>query len=351
MKTTKLFLYLLFAFSLISQTILAQQTAKGIKDPGVKSCSCGMTGRLSVSGSIGKTKISNANSINTLGFGLDYFHPFKISNSFSWGINGGGGYFSGNGNPFVGNLPVPYLVTTQISSQVTGSGSSKNSGYFAGLGPQFNFAFGDRFVFSPIFQVGYLGVSQSEFKATQTTLMQGFALPNYTKSYDLISQTETNTNGLGFIPKARLTYMINKNIGIWAEASYLLGPTVKNSVTTFTPQGQPNTQGAYTIQQMDAGNYNTVVNETKYNAFGFNLGVAFGFGGNTNRGIHQYPGGGHAVAEKEILRPKSCFAKPSLIVDKFSCCNDTLVVQGHFDINKSVTIIDNITIIKVINSK
>ncbi len=332
-------------------TAFSQTTAKGIKDNAVKGCgSCGMTGRLSVSGSIGKTKISNANSINTLGFGVDYFHAFKISNSFSWGINGGGSYSFGNGNPFVGKLPAPYLVTAQISSQVTGSGSSKNSSYFAGVGPQINFAFADRFVFSPIFQVGYLGVAQSDFKATQTTLIQGFALPNYTKTYDLISQTETKTSGLGFIPKARLTYMVTNTFGLWAEASYLLGPTVKNSVTTFKPKSDPTLPppNSYSVSQMDAGTYSTVVTESKYNAVGFNFGVVFGFGGNTDRNIHQYPGGVHALVDKDSSRPKSCFAEASLVVDKFRCCADSLFIEGHFDVkNISNTVVSNISILKV----
>ena len=353
---------MIFAFSLLSQTIQAQVNAKGIKDQGVKSHThqngCCQYKMLYLGGSYNSAKSSSSQRVfgnysgNTMGLNLDYSQTIFRKPGFSVGFNLGGQYFTGSGDTFGSTLPKPYLVTAQISSEASGTTNVKNSGYFIGIGPQLNIHFANHFIFSPIFQVGYLGVSQSKFKATQTTLMQGFALPNYTKSYDLISQTETKTNGLGFIPKARLTYMINKNIGIWAEASYLLGPTVKNSLTTFTPQGQPNAQGAYTIQQMDAGNYTTVVNESKYSTVGLNMGLAFGFGGNTNRNIHQYPGGGHAVVEKEILRPKSCFAKANLVVDKFSCCNDTLVIQGHFDINKSGnTTIDNVTITKITDGK
>ncbi len=125
-----------------------------------------------------------------------------------------------------------------------------------------------------------MGVNQSEFKATQTTLIQGFAVPNYTKNYDLISQTQTKTSGLGVIPKIRMTYALSENLGLWVEANYLLGPTVKNSITTFKPNTQPNSPppSSYSIGQMDDGTYTTEVNETKYNAVGVNFGVVLGLG-------------------------------------------------------------------------
>jgi hypothetical protein len=32
-----------------------------------------------------------------------------------------------------------------------------------------------------------------------------------------------------------------------------VGPTVKNSISTFMPQGEPNSKGVYSAFQMDAG--------------------------------------------------------------------------------------------------
>lgn len=288
MKNTKTLLKLLFVLAVFTQNAKGQVNAKGIRDPAVKGCgSCGMTGKLSVSSGLGSGKNNNGNSQNTIGFGLDYFYPIKITNNFSWGLNGGGNYFSGKGDPFAGTLPVPYQVTGQLTNVVSGSGDSKSSGYFVGVGPQLNFAFADRFVFSPIFQVGYLGVTHSDFKATQTTLISGGPIPNYTKTYDLISQTKTKTSGLGFIPKARLTYMISKTIGVWAEASYMLGPTTKNNVTTFKPQSDPTLPppSLYTIQQMTAGTYTTVSNDRKFNdQWSGSFGVTMSIGGSSERG-------------------------------------------------------------------
>ncbi len=292
MKKLKLFLQLLFFITLFTQSAQAQRNAKGIKDQGVKSHQhvrgCCQYKMINIGGGLNNTPAISSSStfksgnINTAGLNLDYSQTFFRRSGFSIGFNLGGQYFSGSGEPFGSSLPNPFLITNQISSEVKSSGSSTTSGYFVGIGPQFNFHIANRFVFSPIFQVGYLGVTQSDVKATQTTLMNGLALPNYTRTYDLVAQSQTITSGMGFIPKARLTYMFSKNIGIWAEANYLLGPTIKNSITTFKPEGQPNQQSSYTIQQMNFGTYTTTVNESKNSSLGFAGGLVFSFGNKEN---------------------------------------------------------------------
>jgi hypothetical protein len=290
-----------FALAMLVQTIQAQETAKGIKDQVVKSHThqhgCCQYKVIYFGGGFNNPSSSSnqkAYTVNTIALNLDYEQTILRKSGFSIGVNIGGHYSAGSGDPFASNVPQPYFIANQISSTVKESGNTKNSEYFIGVGPQFNIHFANRFVFSPTFQVGYMGISQSEFKATLTTVFDG-PVGVISKNYTLISQTETQTNGLGFIPKVRLTYMITPKIGIWADASYLLGPTVKNSISTFMPQGEPNSKGVYSASQMDAGTYKTVVGKTRYNAVGFNLGIVFGFGGGTYRNIHQYPGGGHAV--------------------------------------------------------
>ncbi|MBX9806184.1 MAG: hypothetical protein K2X95_00125 [Flavobacteriaceae bacterium] len=290
MKTPKTFFKLLFIIIVMTQTAQAQETAKGIKDQGVKSHThqngCCQYKVISIGGGFNNPSSGGNQQVamaNTAGLTLDYQQTIVRKPGFSIGINIGGQYFSGSSTPSAATLPQPYLIANQISSAVTGSGNNKSSGYFIGIGPQFNIHFANHFVFSPIFQVGFLGVTQSEFKATQTTLISGGAVPNYTKTYDLMTQTETKTSGLGFIPKARLTYMISKTIGVWAEANYTMGSTAKNSISIFAPQGEPSSQGVYSVAQMDAGTYKTVVGDTKYNAVGFSFGVVFSFG-NQERG-------------------------------------------------------------------
>lgn len=275
---------LLFVMILVIQTMQAQENAKGIKDQGVKSHThqrgCCQYKVIYLGGGFNNP---NANSNQRLygktrGIALDYSQTILRKPGFSIGFNIGGQYFTGNNDPFESSLPQPYLISNQISSTVTSSGDSKNSGYFIGVGPQFNIHFANHFVFSPIFQLGYFGTKQNESNATQTTLISGGAVADYNKTYVLISQNETKISGVGFVPKARLTYMITANIGVWTEINYLMGQTAKNNTSTFEPKRDSDTQTVFSVAQMDAGTFTTISSDAKYNALGLNFGVVFGFG-------------------------------------------------------------------------
>ena len=295
MNTINKFLKLLVVMLLFIQTTVAQQISNN--NSLMKNCgSCGLTSRLSINGGFSIDEPPECPPCNSarMGFGLDYFHALKTSqifdrwgNSISWGINTGGSFFNGSVVPFSGSLPDPFKVDEQTFNAVTGSNNSKSSRYFVGLGPQLNFAIADRFVFSPIFQVGYLGLSQDEFIATQTVTTQAVSPPytTTTKTYDLLIQTESRSMGLGFIPKARISYMITNKIGLWAEASYLIGPNIKNSIRTFTPEPLADSSGAYTLQQMNYGTYSTEIKKNRFNSLGFNFGVVFSIGGRTDTHI------------------------------------------------------------------
>lgn len=311
MNTINKFLKLLVVMLLFIQTTEAQQISNNNENSLMKNCgSCGLTSRLSINGGFTLGKTFNKNNINTLGFGLDYFHALKTSqifdrwgNRISWGINTGGFFFNSDVAPLSGSLPDPFKVNEQTFNAVTGSNNSKSSRYFVGLGPQLNFAIADRFVFSPIFQVGYLGLSQDEFIATQTVTTQAVSPPytTTTKTYDLLIQTESRSMGLGFIPKARISYMITNKIGFWAEASYLIGPNIINSISTFTPEPLADSTGAYTLQQMNFGTYSTEIKKNRFNSLGFNFGVVFSLGGKTKINVPIKPDRLEPVVEEKPI--------------------------------------------------
>lgn len=72
----------------------------------------------------------------------------------------------------------------------------------------------------------------------------------------------------------------------------------------------------------------------------------------TERNIHQYPGGGHAVIGNENTRTKTCFAEAILITNKFKCCENQILIEGFFDVYNSInTVVNNITITKVTDNK
>jgi hypothetical protein len=282
-KSITILKFLLFFMTV--HNIQAQQNAKGIKDQGIKSHThqkgCCFYRLLSLGGgfnspnSISKEK---AYLDKTMGFGLDFQQTFLRNPGFSIGVNVSGNYFTGSADPFGSALPEPLKIVGQLSSSVASASDTKNTGYIVGVGPQFNFHLSNHFVFSPIFQAGYLGVTQSEFAAVQTTTFD--PVFGGIKNLNLLSQTETKTSGLALIPKVRLLYMFNHSFGLWAEANYVFGPTVKNTLNTFNPEGFANATGQYNQQQINNGKITTVENESKYTTLGLNFGLVFGFGSN-----------------------------------------------------------------------
>ena len=191
--------------------------------------------------------------------------------NFSFGFNAGGEYFSGNKDNFPAT-PQPFHVVGETSSTVavTSSGSSKNSGFKLGVAPQVNFFIGKRIIVSPMIEAGYMSMTNKGFSAVQTTNLDGNLY-----DYTLLSKTETKTNGLALIPKVRLNYMFTKSIGMWVETNYTMGPTVINSISTFTPQDTPDENGQYNIFQLDNGTTTTVQTKTKFSSFGVHVGVVF----------------------------------------------------------------------------
>lgn len=141
MKNTKTFFKLLFVIALLTQTAQAQQNAKGIKDPAI------------------------------ISYG-------------SYGLNGGGNYFTGNSTPSAAIQPKPYLIANQFSSALTSSGDRKNSSYFAGVGPQLSFAFANRFLFSPIFKIGYLGDNKKSYWQLSSRI--GYDFPMFKEDFPTI---------------------------------------------------------------------------------------------------------------------------------------------------------------------
>jgi hypothetical protein len=121
----------------------------------------------------------------------------------------------------------------------------------------------------------YFSMTNKEMSAVQTTQYNG-------QSYDftLTKMPETKTTGFAVTPKLRLSYMITKSIGIFADASYTTGPKIETTVSKLIPNGNPSPQsGSYNLQQLQTG---TMVNgETKSTAYStMNLGggITFAFG-------------------------------------------------------------------------
>ena len=221
---------------------------------------------------------------NSSGIAADVFIPFLLFRKGwdgtvkggSFGLNIGGTYnFGSNSDPSVA-LPLPFQIFGQTAANVTYLGSDpRQEGFRLGGGPQVNFNIGERFTFSPILLAEYFSLTQNELSAVQTTEVNG-----QTKEYNLWTLPETKTTGLAITPKIRLQYMLTKGLGIFADGSYILGPKIKTRLSTLVPAGNPNQEGQYEQQQLDAGTITegeTI--STSYNALGLNVGLSLLFGG------------------------------------------------------------------------
>lgn len=199
---------------------------------------------------------------------------FWDKSNISLGFNAGGGYNFGNGNYDIKNQYRVYDLFGQSQSPTVterGTGSPKNAGFRFEIGPQMNIHLGEKFTISPIFNIGYLSISQKSFAVTETLYFNGFEY-----DYDLLSQKETKTNGLGIIPKIRFAYNITSRFGIWLEGSYLIGPKIKTETTIFQPAEGP-VENQYYLGQFEDGSYTTNVKETSYSAMGISGGIVFDF--------------------------------------------------------------------------
>lgn len=227
---------------------------------------------------------NNNNSGNFTNFNANVFIPiFQYGGAtggvINYGFNAGFEYFSGN-KDYDLEMHQPYSIIGQTSSPTTtakGSGSPRQAGFKTEAGIQANYNIG-RFTISPIVNAAYISINQKAFEITQSISVNG-----QTRDFILYSQSETKTKGLGITPKIRLSYHFGKDKtwGIYSEAGYLFGPAVKTDAVIFRPNGNPNAQGNYNIDQMLSGTYKTT--ETKYNfgAFAVNVGVNITIGNRT----------------------------------------------------------------------
>jgi len=262
----------------------AQEAARGknrgkVVTPGSQGSIVVFGGGTSMPSSDGKDKafLSNSTAINADAF---FSLISKPEANFSFGLNFGGAYNFGGSGGF-GTTPNPFAVTGQTSSMVSDKGGSPIQAEFRmGAGPQANFYFG-KFIVSPMVLGEYFSMTQKERSSVQTTQFNG-------QSYDfnLATFPETKTSGFAVTPKLRLHYMFNDRFGLFADASYTMGPKIETTVSKLIPNGNPSPQsGSYNIQQLQTGTM--VKGETKstaYSAMGFNFGVVIGLGSKIKNG-------------------------------------------------------------------
>ena len=192
---------------------------------------------------------------------------------FSIGLNAGAEYFKGDLRAYPSNYP-GYGIIGQSgqTSYATRPVDSKVPVYQAEAGVQANFSFG-KLTISPILNAGYRSIKQTELQFSQNNTVNG---QSYT--YNLYSQPSGKITGLALMPKLRVAYFPGK-LGFYVEGNYTSGPDLKRDGTVFKPQGKPNDQGLYNLDQMQMGT--TVSSATKamsYQSMGFKVGMSLAIG-------------------------------------------------------------------------
>ncbi|KEY19790.1 hypothetical protein [Kaistella antarctica] len=232
--------------------------------------------------------------LNSSGVSGDVFIPFSLFRKGwdgtvkggNFGFNLGSTYnFGAGGEPDI-LLPAPFNIIGQTASEVSYRNStSQQTGFRLGGGPQVNFNFSERFIFSPMVLAEYFSMTQNELSAIQTSEINGKP-----KEYTLWSLPETKTSGLAITPKIRLQYLFAKNFGVFADGAYIFGPKINTQVTTLVPFGKTNQEGQYEQQQVDLGTKVTDdVKQTSYNAFSASVGLSYSFGGKNGSGENPTP--------------------------------------------------------------
>lgn len=220
---------------------------------------------------IGKSK-SQFNVPNSGGINADIYVPFVRKGIVSFGINASGNYALSSKNPFSKLSVNPFRIINETSTTVTTttSGSKKNQSFQFAAGPQINIHIGKHFVVSPIFNVGYMSYVQNDFRAIQTTNVNGS-----TYNINLLTQTQTSASGLLLAPKLRFHYFINDWIGLWIDGAFNYSNSMKSTITKFTPSGPANNEGFYDEAVIIEGSENTETIKNNFNAVGISGGLVF----------------------------------------------------------------------------
>ncbi|MCJ7934489.1 MAG: hypothetical protein MUW56_12835 [Chryseobacterium sp.] len=229
------------------------------------------------------------------------------TNYASLGVNGGVGFFGMKKDYQPGSFA--YNVSGQTAQPVlrneTGNGNRQN-GFIGEAGAQANFSF-NKFTLSPIVNLAYISLKETRFSTVQTTNING-----QSQSFEISRQESSKADGLGIVPKLRLSYFPGK-VGFFIEGSYIAGPGVKNTSVAFKPAGAPNSEGFYSIDQMKAGKYESRETENNFNAFGLNIGVVFSIpSGRNEKGIKN--AGNLETPESKPSNSCVCLSSPTASV-------------------------------------
>jgi len=272
------------------------------------------------------TTKEGANSVNGIDFNIGYYHPIWAweKSMISLGINAEFGYNLGNGERDTKNQYTVYNLAGQSQLPTVSERGDKKPGQELGFrgaaGLQMNVHLGDKFTLSPIINAGYLSTTHKSFSVTETVYYNGSEY-----NYDLLSQKESKTSGLGILPKLRMTYNITPRIGIWLEGNYTMGPKIKTETTRFVLDPTIPSD-SYNLGHFEEGQYITTKKETSYSAVGVNGGIVFSLGKSSKSDYV-----GHVTLIKKNGKSKEVFCPAGSIMINGRCIPETIINSPWLD--------------------
>ena len=272
------------------------------------------------------TTKDGANSVNGLDFNIGYYHPIWAweKSMISLGLNAEMGYNIGNGDRNLDQYTVYNLAGQSQLPTVSERGDKKpgkEAGFRGAAGLQLNVHLGDKFTVSPIINAGYLNITHKEFAVSETIYPQGNEF-----TYDLLTQKESKTSGLGVLPKLRMTYNISPRIGIWVEGNYTMGPKITTESIRFAPEPSAGVDGTYTLSQFENGTYTTSKREASYSAVGVSGGIVVNLGKSSKSDYV-----GHVTLIKKNGQSKEVFCPAGSVMINGRCIPETVINSPWLD--------------------
>lgn len=209
--------------------------------------------------------------------------------------------FSGGYNHFLGKSQTPFSLglQTRVQHSIGGRSATTIEPLFqaagvAGLSAELNQPYSQSLTFlgaGPLARVqigkslqltaGVVGglnlFKQDSFAIVQRfNIGQGGALVPTTK--DVLRQSPVSSSALGWLPTARINWMLNQRISLWAEANYFLSD-YKARQRELVPLGAPDASGVYKIEQLTRSNeFRTTERTFSLNHMQLNAGLGIHLG-------------------------------------------------------------------------
>lgn len=202
-----------------------------------------------------------------------YFTLFG-NDKISGGIVGNIDYYNLSADNGLSNL-THYKVIDGSTTGAAYNGELPRATSFDFLvGPKLSFNM-NKFYITPSVLLGYQTIKRDAFTIADSVFETNN--PSNKIYVPLLSSGVLKASGFAFKPKLEIGYHISPSWSVNASYGITLGPTMKNSYASFVPGGDPDSTGAYFIDQFYGGSTTTKTSDVKWQTGSFTVGISYRF--------------------------------------------------------------------------